>query len=73
MGIRISITVILFAGILGLSGCKTPPAQSGKPVVAVSVLPQAGLVEALVGERAEVMVLVTPGQSPATYVPARCK
>jgi len=73
LSIRISILLPLFVGLLGLFGllsCKTPPAQSSKPVVAVSVLPQAGLVEALVSERAEVMVLVSPGQSPATYEPS---
>ena len=67
---RISILFFLVVGLLGLWSCKAPPAQSSKPVVAVSVLPQAGLLEALVGDRAEVMVLVTPGQSPATYEPS---
>jgi zinc transport system substrate-binding protein len=37
--------------------------------VAVSILPQAGLVERIGGEHVRVVTLVAPGESPATYQP----
>jgi zinc transport system substrate-binding protein len=40
-----------------------------KPLVFVSVLPQADFVEHLAGDRVGVEVLVRPGESPATYEP----
>ena len=59
----------LLTGLTILAGCQQAQENPKKPVVAVSVAPQAGLVKLLVGGRAEVMTLVTPGQSPATYEP----
>ena len=43
---------------------------ANKMRVFVSILPQAGLVERIGGDRVQVEVLVGPGQSPATYEPS---
>ena len=46
-------------------------ARAGEPTrVFVSILPQAGVVERIGGERVKVTVLVGAGQSPATYSPS---
>ena len=60
----------LLAAML-LFGCaeKREPTVSGKPVVFVSILPQAGLVKAIAGDLAEVYTLIGEGQSPHTYEP----
>lgn len=48
----------------------TAAAGAGPPVrVAVSIAPQAGVVERIGGDRIRVEVLVPPGGSPATYEP----
>jgi zinc transport system substrate-binding protein len=41
--------------------------DSGKMVVAVTILPQAGFVENIGGDKVEVVVMVPPGASPHTY------
>ena len=43
------------------------PTDTGRIVVAVTLLPQAEFVEAVGGERVEVLVMVPPGASPHTY------
>ena len=49
----------------------TGNANAGEKIrVFVSILPQAGLVERIGGERVKVTVLVGPGESPATYSPS---
>jgi zinc transport system substrate-binding protein len=60
---------LLFA--LSLLGCgqKKEPATSGKPVVFVSIMPQAGLARVIAGDRAEIRVLIGEGQSPHAYEP----
>jgi len=52
-----------------LSGtsCVSPEAGSDKIIVAVSILPQAGFVDAIGGDRVEVLVMVPPGADPHTY------
>lgn len=72
----IFFTATLMAAIL-CSGCTTgapdqaSSAENGtdKLVVAVSILPQADFVEKIGGDRAEVIVMIPPGGSPATYEP----
>jgi zinc transport system substrate-binding protein len=44
-------------------------ARPPRPEVFVSILPQKDFVERIAGGRAQVSVLVSPGQSPATYEP----
>jgi len=45
------------------------PAKASKPLVAVSILPQAYFVQRLAGDRVEVLTIVGPGQSPHSYEP----
>jgi len=49
------------------TACSRQPADTGRVVVAVTLLPQAGFVEAVGGDRVEVVVMVPPGASPHTY------
>ncbi len=62
-------TLYLLAALM-LFGCaeKREPG-SGKPVVFVSIPPQAGLVRAIAGDRVEIHTLVGEGQSPHAYEP----
>ena len=48
-------------------GCDREAETTGKTVVAVTILPQAGFVEAIGGDKVEVVVMVPPGASPHTY------
>jgi zinc transport system substrate-binding protein len=59
---------VIALGLLGGCGGGASP-DDQKPVVGVSILPQKWLVEQLAGEEVEVIVLVEPGESPATYQP----
>jgi len=60
------VVVAMCVPFLG-SGCSSLPTEAEETVVAVTLLPQAGFVEAVGGERVEVMVMVPPGASPHTY------
>ncbi len=60
------LALILAAGLL--SSCQ-PGQGSDRLEVAVSVLPQAELVQALGGDRVKVLVMVPPGANPHTYEP----
>ena len=68
--IRVSILCIIFL----LGGCTrqgevTPNGQPDKPVIAVSIVPQAWFVSRIGGGRAETLVLAGPGQNPHSYEP----
>jgi len=66
----ISIALILLMGaslITATVSCSRETKTTGKIVVAVTILPQAGFVEAIGGDRVEVVVMVPPGASPHTY------
>lgn len=66
---KYSTLAILFA--LFTSSCvQQRSAESDKPVLTVSVLPQKYFVEALVGSKAEINIMVPPGASPASYEPS---
>lgn len=53
-----------------LGGCDTPPpAPAGRPVVFVSIPPQAFLAERLAGPWVDLDVLIGPGQNPHNYEP----
>jgi zinc transport system substrate-binding protein len=45
------------------------PALAQKPVLFVSIVPQQYFLQQLIGDSADVMVMVLPGASPATYEP----
>ena len=60
------VSVILFLHALACSEQE----ESNAVPVAVSILPHAYLVERIGGDRVSVYVLVSPGESPATYQPS---
>ncbi|MCP5515339.1 MAG: zinc ABC transporter substrate-binding protein [Spirochaetales bacterium] len=51
------------------SGEKDQKKSNAKPVIAVSILPQAWFAERIAGDRASTVVLVGPGQNPHSYEP----
>jgi len=69
---RCPIALALVAAAIALPSCSGKDASqehAGKPVVFVSVLPQAYLAERIAGGHVDVEVLVGPGQNPHTYAP----
>lgn len=65
-------SMVLLIGIVmtaALSGC-TSETLSDTITVAVSVAPQKAFVEAIVGDRMDVVTLIPPGASPANYQPS---
>jgi len=52
---------------MAVTGCNQKNETMGKTIVAVTLLPQAGFVEAIGGDKVEVVVMVPPGASPHTY------
>lgn len=67
---RLIITLTILALILASCGQATSSTGPAKPLMAVSILPQAYFVEALAGSSVDVMVLVGEGQSPHSYEPS---
>jgi len=62
--------VMLTMGMLpAFAKGESETATGGKPVIAVSILPQAYFVERIAGTRVTPLVLVGPGQSPHAYEP----
>jgi zinc transport system substrate-binding protein len=61
--------ILIFTGILVVNLASAAHSQTGKIKAFVSILPQAYFVERVGGPFVDVKVLVTPGQSPATYEP----
>jgi zinc transport system substrate-binding protein len=61
--------ILLLAALLiaAVIGCDREVATAGKTVVAVTILPQAGFVEAIGADKVEVVVMVPPGANPHTY------
>lgn len=66
--IPIVMTLLMAASSVAVAaGCNRESGSVGKTPVAVSILPQAGFVEAVGGDKVEVIVMVPPGASPHTY------
>lgn len=67
------LPALLGAAVLLLfqAGCSVPPgpAASGKPIVAVSIVPEATFAKAVCGSLAQIVTVVPPGSSPETYEP----
>jgi zinc transport system substrate-binding protein len=66
----ISIVLVLLLAaisIVAVTGCNQQNKTTGKTMVAVTLLPQAGFVEAIGGDKVDVVVMVPPGASPHTY------
>jgi zinc transport system substrate-binding protein len=68
---RLAISLVLVSGLMlaFFVGCRAGDGGEAKPrmVVAVSILPEAGFVEAVGGDKVEVVVMVPPGADPHTY------
>lgn len=63
------VFLVVVTGLMAACGRDQSP-QSAKVPVAVSILPQKWLAEQIAGDKAEVLVVVAPGESPATYQPS---
>lgn len=65
------LSVLMIVGFIPAAGCTGDVAveDSGKPVIAVTIVPEQTFVEAVAGDLAEVIVMVPPGFSPANYEP----
>ena len=61
--------------MIGLFGCNNINKEPGKPVIGLSILPQKYLVASIADTLADVVVMVPPGASPATWeaTPAQMK
>lgn len=55
--------------VVALVGCYRSTDSPSRPVVAVSVLPQAFFVERIAGDRVEIEIMIPPGANPSTYEP----
>jgi len=53
--------------MIGLFGCNNISEESNKPVIGLSILPQKYLVSSIADTLADVVVMVPPGASPATW------
>ena len=71
---RVTMTVLIFFASAGamlpvLTGCGAPDADNGRPIIFVSIPPQAYFADKLAGDRAAVHVLLPPGVDSHSYEP----
>ena len=68
---RVARAPTALAAVLAAAGCagELPAPDHDRLLVAVSIVPQAWLVERIGGPRVRAVPLVEPGASPATYQP----
>lgn len=69
---KFGFSVILVVMLMGLTACNQAPlaeSQEAKPIVAVTIVPQATFVNAIAGDSVEIITMVPPGSSPETYEP----
>lgn len=64
-----SMSVLMFGIIIGCTSDKTTADHMPKPVIAVSIVPQAAFIKAVAGEAVDVLTLIPLGNSPANYEP----
>lgn len=65
----IILAAALFLLSLGVMSCTEIKSDSGLPMIAVSIVPQATFVKEVAGDRFEVVTLIPPGYSPESYEP----
>ena len=63
----LSVTVVVLSIVM--VSCRNGSEDSGKPVIGVSILPQQYFIDRIAGNLVEVLVMIPPGASPATYEP----
>ena len=64
----LGFSILLLIVLLLITGCSRS-AQNDKILVAVSIPPQAWFVSQIAGDKADVLILVPPGQNPHNYEP----
>jgi zinc transport system substrate-binding protein len=64
----IVILAIVFSSVL--IGCESEITELDKPIIAVSIVPQAAMVEAVAGDLVEIITIIPPGYSPGNYDPS---
>jgi len=70
MKLKKILTVILtFILILTFTACSKTKIKSGKPVIAVSIIPQSTFVKEVCGDKFEIITMIPSGASPETYEP----
>lgn len=74
-GIKILAAAAAAAALLLSAGCSVQTSGSGtassdgKPIIAVSIVPEATFAGAVCGDLADIVTIVPPGSSPETYEP----
>ncbi len=63
-------SAIILSAVLSHSGCGQPPQYAKRLTIAVSILPQKYFVEKIIGDTADIFVVVPPGANPASYEPS---
>ncbi|MDD4124170.1 MAG: zinc ABC transporter substrate-binding protein [Eubacteriales bacterium] len=64
------LSAIIMLSLLFTVSCgKDDNEETGKPVIAVTIVPEATFVKAVCGENVEIVTLVPPGNSPENYEP----
>ncbi len=61
--------IIIIAGV-SLAGCQKTTTESGKPIIAVSIVPESAFVKAVAGDLVDVITVIPPGYSPGNYEPS---
>lgn len=68
---KIALIITLFAlSLMGMMGCKNSSKNSDKPLVAVTLPPQKFFVEAIAGDKVNIVVMIPTGNSPEEYDPS---
>jgi len=67
---KILIIFLFFTISSVLMGCDNTMTEHDKPIVAVSIIPQAAFVEEIAGDLIEVITIIPPGYSPGNYEPS---
>lgn len=67
--IIIILMILVLTAMAGCSAADNEQEEDGKIVVAVSVVPEAGFVEAVAGDLVEIITVIPSGYSPANYQP----
>ncbi len=63
----VGLVVLTALAVVSVTSCAPEEADTGKILVAVTILPQADFVEAVGGDQVESIVMVPPGADPHTY------
>ena len=68
---KLLVAIITLLLIISMAGCGEVANTTtvGKPIIAVSIVPQASFVQAVCGDLVEVVTMIPPGASPETYEP----